>query len=238
MQIHIKKIGQGKPLVFFHGWGFDHRVWLNLAESIKDQFTLFLVDLPGFGASESLDWERFKQAMAVQLPEKYSLIGWSMGGLYAMRLAIEQPERLDRLLVITASPRFIEDKGWPGVKLSVFQNFFQALQHSRTRVLQEFVSLQTHNRYAFEGALPSLEGLENGLKVLLDWDLRIPLKTLKKPASFLFGRLDRIVAAKTLDAMNTGYPDFSFTMFKKAAHMPFLSHKEEFINFLEEFLSN
>ncbi|HGK6671911.1 TPA: alpha/beta fold hydrolase, partial [Legionella pneumophila] len=61
MNLHINIQGKGRPLVFFHGWGFDHRVWLPLARLLSTRYCLYLVDLPGFGQSPVMSWEVFKK---------------------------------------------------------------------------------------------------------------------------------------------------------------------------------
>ena len=48
-QIYYQKLGKGKDLVLVHGWGQDVSSFWALSEKLKDSFTLWLVDLPGFG---------------------------------------------------------------------------------------------------------------------------------------------------------------------------------------------
>ena len=49
MNVSQLSYGQGKPIVFFHGWGFDHQIWLPLVPLLNNKYQLILVDLPGFG---------------------------------------------------------------------------------------------------------------------------------------------------------------------------------------------
>lgn len=84
--------------------------------------------------------------------------------------------------------------------------------------------------------LPSQEGLESGLKILETWDLREKLKQFDKPSCFIFGRLDPIVPIKTMNSMKLSYPEFNYVLFKRAAHMPFLSHMGLFIEELRGFI--
>jgi len=238
MNLHINKYGQGFPLVFFHGWGFDSQIWLPLVEKLAVKYQLILVDLPGFGLSPAMEWTIFKEKLLSQLPDKFALTGWSMGGLYAMRLAIEAPERVASLLNITASPRFIMDDSWPGVRRSVFSEFYKKLATDVQATLNEFIGLQidTNKMPLAPGYPPSSEGLESGLKILDFWDLREGLHDFDKPVCFMFGRLDPIVPIKTMQVMQQRYPDFHYVLFPRAAHMPFLSHRDEFIEKLVEFI--
>ncbi len=105
MKIHFNTYGNGKALVFFHGWGFDSQIWQPLIPFLKDYYRLIFVDLPGFGHTPKMDWEFFKKSLLIQLPNQFALAGWSMGGLFSMRLAIEEPDRVVNLLNICSSPR-------------------------------------------------------------------------------------------------------------------------------------
>lgn len=236
MTVLIHSLGQGKPLVFFHGWGFSHKIWLPLAHQLRDRFQLFLVDLPGTGATPISSWEVFKEALLQQLPPRFVVVGWSLGGLYAMRLAIEEPARVDQLIAFSSSPRFIQEHGWPGVPLETFRQFFVKLKENPLLTLADFVALQSRNQYIFKDACPRIDGLEHGLTVLETWDLRNFLPVFTKPASFLFGRLDSITPPETIEAMQALYPQFEYRLIKKASHMPFLSHEQEVIAFLDETL--
>ena len=239
MNLTINSLGQGTPLVFFHGWGFDHSIWSPLARSIGDRFTVYLVDLPGFGQSDAMDWELFKSLLLKQLPEHFAVVGWSMGGLFATRLAIEEQLRVTHLLNVGTSPRFLKDGEWPGVEKNILETFFRNLSENPKQTIEEFVGLQLQKSdyQHVENAIPSMEGLEKGLQVLADWDLRGPLHNLKIPVCYIFGRLDSITPRATLKAMQQVYQSFEYIMFNKAAHIPFLTHPAEFADELFRFMT-
>lgn len=238
MNIQIARYGEGLPLVFFHGWAFDSTIWLPIVPILKQFYQVILVDLPGFGATPMMNWFEFKDQLLTALPEKFALAGWSLGGLYAMRLAIEVPERIYSLLNIASSPRFIAEASWPGVPKDVFLNFYNNLSLDPGATIKEFVALQS-NKTKIEvelGHLPSESGLKSGLDMLDTWDLREQLIHNKIPTCFMFGRLDPITSVKTMNAMRDRYSEFQYILFNKAAHMPFLSHQDEFIRELRGFI--
>jgi pimeloyl-[acyl-carrier protein] methyl ester esterase len=238
MNIHIKRYGRGMPLVFFHGWGFDHQIWLPLIPELQEHYELILVDLPGFGHTSMMDWHTFKTFLLEFLSKEFAVAGWSMGGLYATRLAIEEPKRVLCLLNINSSPRFIADATWPGLSKEVFFHFYENLSQDMSKTLEDFIALQINNTNIplSLGAPPSQEGLELGLDILGDWDLREGIKKLVQPTCYMFGRLDPITPVKTMQTMQQYYPDFKYVIFNKAAHMPFLSHPELFIKEILEFI--
>ena len=240
MTIHIASFGQGKPIVFFHGWGFNSQIWLPLVPYLEKEYQLFLVDLPGFGSSSLLSWTSFKEELLSHLPLQFALIGWSLGGLYAMRLAIEEPNRVDSLISITSSPRFLQDDKWPGVPKQLFQQFYTNLATDFHATLSDFIALQLKKKtqldfsHFINFSMPA--GLKNGLDVLDSWDLREDLHRLDKPSCFIFGELDPIVPIATIQTMKQLYPHFDYLLFKRSTHMPFLLHMDLFINTINEFV--
>ena len=239
MSVHIIIYGKGKPLVLFHGWGFNTEVWSPLLPALTSQYELHLVDLPGFGLTQPMAWEAFKTTLLKQLPENFALAGWSMGGLFATRLAIEEPERVTHLVNIASSPRFIREEGWPGVDREMFKAFYKDLADDHEQTLERFIELQLQGQtrpLVMGGQAPSMLSLQTGLDILINWDLRLDLFLLNMPVLYMFGRLDAITPRKTMGIMQTMYPQFNYTMFPKAAHMPFLSHPDEVIPILERFI--
>lgn len=236
MTLFIKSFGQGKPLVFFHGWGFDHTIWLPIVDELKKNHQIFLIDLPGFGQSEPMTWEEFKYYLLNNLPDKFTLIGWSLGGLFATRLACEIPLRVESLFNITSSPYFTAQNSWPGIKENNLDAFYLNLSINPQKTITQFVNLQlgsiSNSEIYTSANVFNMEGLKEGLNILKTWDLREPVKTLSIKVTYLFGRLDAIVPFNTMTAMQVNYPSFNYVLFKKAAHIPFISHRDEFLSLL------
>lgn len=237
-KIHLTKYGRGYPLVFFHGWGFDSSVWRHLQPFLAHDFELIFVDLPGFGASANSGWCDFKEELLLILPRHFALVGWSLGGLFATRLAIEEPQRVEYLYNITSSPCFLAKESWPGVQPDVFQGFFNNLSLNPKETLENFVRLQAQSNTfeVNEKYLPSPEALWEGLNILKSWDFREHLHQMSQPVCYLFGRLDPITPVQVMETMREAYPDFRYVLFRKSAHMPFMSHPIEFVKELKEFI--
>ena len=231
-QVHIMHYGTSGPeLVLFHGWGFDQKIWhALLPKLLKYGYQVYLVDLPGFGLSSLLDWEQFKEILLAKLPMHFVLLGWSMGGLFATRLALEEPTRVIHLLSVASSPKFVQDDNWPGVPAPVLKAFYMQLCKNPEKTLQTFVQLQMRDQTSHNIVhTPSLTGLKFGLDVLLEWDLREKLHNLAMPASYIFGYKDTITPRLIMSTMQDQYPSFQYKIFENAAHIPFLSHTDQFL---------
>jgi pimeloyl-[acyl-carrier protein] methyl ester esterase len=238
MNINLVSYGEGTPVVFFHGWGFDHHVWLPLIPELGRQYQLILVDLPGFGLTSMMDWSSFKTQLLNQLPQQFAVAGWSLGGLFAQRLAIETSERIRSLMIIASSPCFMADHSWPALSKDVFTHFYNKLSQDVEATLNDFINLQLNKAKVpiNIGKMPSQEALEAGLKILEEWDFRHPLSQLSKSTCFIFGRLDPIAPVKIMQKMQMLYPQFHYVLFKHSAHMPFLSHMDLFIDEFKRFI--
>jgi pimeloyl-ACP methyl ester carboxylesterase len=100
--------GDGTPLVLVHGLGARGEDWGAMIPALAAQgFHVYVPDLLGYGRSPkpdvsysiSLEEETVAQFMqAVHVP-KADVGGWSMGGWVAMKLALDHPEMVDRLMV-------------------------------------------------------------------------------------------------------------------------------------------
>ena len=105
----------GTPVCLIHGNVSSSRFWAELMADMPDEYRLIAPDLRGYGDSETkpIDATRGVRDFAEDLAalfdelgvETVSLVGWSIGGGIAMQYAIDHPETLrDLVLVSTMSP--------------------------------------------------------------------------------------------------------------------------------------
>ncbi len=238
--LHITQTGTGPPLLLLHGWGFDQQVWSLLLPKLSKNYTVYRVDLPGFGETPCMSWDEFTKALLPQLPEKVALLGWSMGGLFATRLALEYPLRVSHIIHLSSSPYFVEQKNWPGITDEQLHAFYESLKLDPQKTHRDFIALQVpkHTPLPPLPQINNIAGLKAGLDILKTWDFRELIHQLELPTAYLFGRLDRIVPARTMTCMQATYPYFHYELIKKAGHAPFLSHPDDCVNFLNRFIKD
>ena len=110
--IHSTSIGHGPAqVVFLHGLFGQGKNFTRIANGLADQATSYLVDLPNHGASSwtvgfSLDGqaEHVARWMRDRFRSPVALIGHSLGGKLAMRIALREPQLVERLMVVDISP--------------------------------------------------------------------------------------------------------------------------------------
>lgn len=108
-QIYLYKTGSGPPLLFIHGHRSDVLRWQKLVNLLSPHFTVYAPDLPGFGKSQTLPHDRhdlktlsfYLKAMVEKLDLKdLTLTGISMGGMIALLLVNQIPQRIRKLIVV------------------------------------------------------------------------------------------------------------------------------------------
>jgi pimeloyl-ACP methyl ester carboxylesterase len=102
--------GAGPPLVIVHGWTGAASNFVELAPLLARRFRVLIPDLPGHGGSSPLPAapnldayaDRVRDVAAAEEMLPAAVVGHSMGGLVALRLALRRPDDV-RALVLAAS---------------------------------------------------------------------------------------------------------------------------------------
>lgn len=112
----VRAHGEGPPLLLLHGYPQTHVEWHKIAPKLAERFSVVLMDLRGYGWSSAprsekgkLYTKRLMAEDAIAVMEKlghvrFSVLGHDRGGRVAYRLALDHPERLDRLAIIDIIP--------------------------------------------------------------------------------------------------------------------------------------
>ena len=86
--MNIKVIGNGEPLLLIHGWGMSGKIWDVIEVNLSKYYKLYIVDLPGMGKSDAIQDYSLKNLvnqLYKKLPKKISILGWSLGGIIALK---------------------------------------------------------------------------------------------------------------------------------------------------------
>ncbi len=252
MSCHVEIIGQGQPLVMIHGWGMHSGVWQPLIKRLSQKYTLYLVDLPGMGSSRPIEpyhLHALADEVAQVIPGVSDMLGWSLGGLVAQRIALNQPDRIRRLVLVGSTPSFVSKPDWQaGVDPVNFNTFAQNVNADYKHAILQFLTLQCMKsndaratikqlRTSFETKpTPTQTTLQRALHVLLESDLREEIPNIRKPTLLIHGDRDTLAPVQAAHWMMQQLPIGYLRVMSGAAHAPFLSHSEQFIEALNQFL--
>lgn len=251
-KLHVETHGTGEPLLLIHGWGMHGGVWDSLVPPLAERFQVLVVDLPGHGRSSASGdggLDSIVNTLAVALPESLNVCGWSLGGQVAMRWAALYPAQIKRMVLTCSTPCFAERDDWLfGMEAATLQKFAAELEQNHTATLRRFLALQLrgseHERELlaqlraslFAHGEPELAALRSGLEILRDADLRPLLSGILQPTLAIAGERDKLTSPVASYYLAQALPNAQVVEIDGAAHAPFLSHPDIFIEHLTSFL--
>ena len=259
-----------KPrLVLLHGWAVNSLIWNPILDQLRDRYELTVLDLPGYGTQIHYDGDHDIETVVGDVlsraPEVANWVGWSLGGTIALAAAIAQPQRFEKLQLISTTPRFLNSEQFlnsqqwnHGVAIEPFEALAQGFESDYFKSLKRFLLLQTFSEDPAEKkqsvALvrelssllsqsdpPSQSTLQSGLQLLRQTDLRDQLRKLTIQTQVIAGQSDRVVpmaASEYLfDQLVDGHLGHSFKSLT-GGHLPFLQSPSDYIGCLEEFIQS
>lgn len=148
--IHVKDMGQGKPVILIHGWPLTGDMWeYQTLALLEAGYRVITYDRRGFGQSghpaSGYDYDTFAQDLAAVIDHvnapKVSLVGFSMGGGEIARyLGRHGSAKVERAALISSVvPYLLKDDTNPdGADASVFEDMKANLRKDRFDFLQSF----------------------------------------------------------------------------------------------------
>lgn len=252
MSVHVEIVGQGQPLVLIHGWGMHSGIWQPLVKRLSKDYMLYLVDIPGHGNSRPIEpYHLYNLAdeIAEMIPGVSDVLGWSFGGLVAQSIALAQPDRVRRLILVGSTPCFVDKNDWDlGISGEHFRDFAERVNDDYKHTMLQFLTLQCMKardaratvkqlRAAFETKpMPTQQTLQRALHVLLETDLRHEATNIRRPTLLIHGDRDTLAPVQAAHWMMQQLPMGFMRVMSGAAHAPFLSHTEQFVEALSQFL--
>lgn len=252
MSLYVEITGQGPDLVLLHGWAMHGGVFAELISKLSAHYRVHCIDLPGHGRSNFTtsigDLEQLTAAVQPSVPVNAIVLGWSLGGLIALKLA--QRQALHSLVLVSATPRFVASEDWlQGMSSAVFAQFFSRLQQNLNGTVEDFLRLQVRGDSQAATTFTSLQAsllqhpadpvaLQVGLEILRDADARASLPTLNVPTLVVAGEYDRITHPDACRYLVDHLPQARHCLIKRAGHAAFISHREQFLSELHDFLSD
>lgn len=242
-EIYYQKLGQGKDLIMLHGWKQDVSTFHNVAGELKKHFTLYLIDLPGFGRSETpknpftvSDYaEVIREFIKLNRIKKPNLLGHSLGGRIAIKLSSTYSEVIDKLVLEDAAG--IQPKQDP-IKYLVYPiaKIVKTLIPKSFNIrekLRRSVYKKLESDYLDAGQLT--ETLTNILKEDQTWQLsKIENKTL-----IVWGENDNLNETTPANAriMYQEIKNSRLEFIKDSGHFPHTENPKMFLYWVIDFLS-
>ncbi len=213
-KLKVQVTGSGPDLVLLHGWAMNSGIFSRLTAELEKHYRLHLVDLPGHGSNHEYTLTTDINELAVQIAAVVppaSWLGWSLGGLVALQAALAECTEVRRLILLSATPAFVQTESWPeGMDAEVYLGFSAQIEADFSRALQRFMALEVGGSkdasYQLkclrmglkEAPVPGRQTLLNGLEILRVTDLSGRINQLDMPTLIIGGSQDRLISPQAL----------------------------------------
>lgn len=227
-------------LLCLHGWGLNASVWGPLVGCLGGQVQVLAPDLPGHGARAGEGcFGTLRDAvdgLIAGVSGRVIVAGWSLGGLLAVDMARRHPDRVAGVVLLSATPRFVQGPDWPhAVRADVLADFARDLRRDYRATLTRFLALQFHGVPGRTADLRDLKArclkapphdraLAEGLELLRRCDLREAFAALEGPVTAVLGGLDTLVPPAVGDDLRRLRPEMAVHVLPGAGHAALITH--------------
>lgn len=226
LNIHLVTIGSGdKAIILLHGWGQDLRTFKALSDFLSSNYSLYLIDLPGFGQSDepqrpfNLDdyLEILDQIIKQYKIENPLILGHSFGGRIAIKYQSVYKKASKLVLVSSAGirPKRSFSYYYRVYQYKLYQRIFKLkpFRKWRDQVLSKFGSTD------YQNASPMMKQV---LVNVVNEDLTPHLKQIDIPVLLFWGEKDTVTPIEQAKRMEKYLRDGGLVIVPGSGHFPYL----------------
>jgi pimeloyl-ACP methyl ester carboxylesterase len=230
IQVYYAVYGEGEPVLLLHG-GLGHSdIWGHQVTELSKTYQVIVMDMRGHGRSTRNDERYTYELMATDVTalmdflqvDKASFIGWGDGGIIGLVMAINNPERLERVFAFAANsdPSGITaDLGDDAVFNQYVEN--AGLDYAKLSATPD----------DYEGFLSAI-----GEMWATEPNITEQLKTITIPVTISDGEYDEAITREHTEMMAKEIPGAKLVILPEVSHFAMWQNPEEFNAALETFL--
>jgi len=247
--LDIVKTGEGRDLVLLHSLLSDRTAFDRIAPGLASQRRVWLVNLPGFGASAPAGpgLEEFADRIAAELPKldlsrQADLLGNGFGGFVSVALAVRHPELFDRLVLVDTGAAIppagkaafatmaerVESGGMEAVLAIALQRMFpdDFLAANPAIAEERKASLRAANPAHFAAAF----------QALARFDMRAGLAGIRNPTLVVVGLRDTATPPALSYELAKGIAGAELVELAHCGHSPHIQDPDGFLRAIGPFL--
>ena len=251
IRLNVVQAGSGPALVFLHGLGWDHQLWNDAISRYADRYHVIAGDTRGHGESDKPagpysirqfadDWRGVLDALGI---DKARLVGFSQGGMIAMQLAADQPERFAGLFLAATRCRVPPPPPGPRVdraaKLRAEGPVASARDSARLIFSPTFMATRPDYIDAFvnQRAAAPAEPLLAAMQAGAGFDVCGQLGRYAGPCTVVAGSADLLTSSDAVAEVAEAIPGAQFELVEGAGHMIPVEQPAVFYSLLDAFLA-
>ena len=250
--INYELEGEGKTIVFVHGLSDSLAYWKVLSENLKNDYQTLIYDLRGHGESSDDDrnttidlyQEDLYQLLKSLNIENAVFVGLSLGGNVILNLAVNHPEMVNGLVVMSIFPEHDE-------KLkNIFDDFDNAIDEGFVEffdtilpytlpddILEEHKEL-LENVKVEAAKTANIEGIKKGINAGYGFNLSDKLNEINAPTLVIAGEEDNLTTLDIQRKISDNIQDSELIVLEKTKHNILIGRNiEKVLNIINDFMS-
>ena len=246
----VDGIADGQPLVFINSLGTDHRLWDRQLPAVRDQCRVIRYESCGHGVSDvpngRMTIDRFGEQCVALLDHlgvgRAVVCGCSLGGLIALWLAINHPQRLVGAVLANTGAKLGTDESWAARIAAVRAGGMASV---RDAVVGRFLTAAFREREPetarlIGGMLDATDpvGYVAACEALRDADLQPVLETVRVPTLVIGSDRDESTPLALSQQLHAGIAESDLVVIRDAAHLSNVEQPEAFNAALGRFLAD
>ena len=255
---NVKIIGNGsQPMLFAHGFGCDQNMWRFVTPAFEQDYRIILFDYVGAGKSDlrAYNIERYSNLNgyaqdvlevcdALELRDVI-FVGHSVSSMVGVLAAIKRPEIFSHLILVGPSPCYINQPGYKGgferkdieeLLDTMERNYIGWANFLAPAIMKndDRPELAAELKESFCSTDPKIAG--QFARATFFSDNRADLQKLKKPALIMQCSDDLIAPYEVGEYLHAHLKESTLRILKATGHCPHMSHPEESIEVMKEYL--
>ena len=234
-------------ILLINGWSANAGLWQDFIADLTESFTCEVIDL-----DQDKTLSEWLGLIDQSMRENTVLIGWSLGGTFAIQYAASTNKSFLALVTLQTNPCFLAQPGYTG---GMGENELDALNElvsdelgKRKVLVRQFSHLLVSGSLAHkedrrslkqnydELSLPNAVVLRSGLLFLADLDVRQALTQVSQPCLHIYGCYDALVPVEVSSLVQKNNPHHQVHVIDEMGHLPCCFYRTEVISSLEKFL--
>jgi sigma-B regulation protein RsbQ len=257
---HVQVLGNPnatETLMLVHGLGTDQTVWHKITPFFLKHFKVVLLDHLGAGRSDTSQFQQHRYldlsqyaSDLVEVCDAYRLenihiVGHSAGAMIGALATLQAPARFKRLVMMAASPRYLQDEGYNGglSEQDVSRIYSELMRNPATALpallTEAAIYPEDPDLHAYFSASLQQVNRNHVLTVLcaiLQSDYRDTIRRITVPTHIIQSRQDYFVPMDVALYLHHQIPGSTLTVIRSRGHFPQLSAPGDIVAALQKFL--